>query len=207
MSTFCESSQKLAKEAKRTADILVSPYNEDLVQTICREVRMLQAKADTVITDMRQSNQGNPQPPTPDQLSELLLQYMAIKRNKRVLFAYHRQRMEKLKELSWDVGIQSEHQREINSCLGPNEQKFLDEYTDIVNSYKQNFYELDLGGNGGVDLEPPTDLIIEVRVIKDAGELITESGRVLNISKGNQFYVRRTDVEGLIKSGHLKHIH
>ncbi|KAI9029949.1 hypothetical protein CLU79DRAFT_733380 [Phycomyces nitens] len=207
MSTFCESSQKLAKEAKRTADLLVSPYNEDLVQTICREVRMLQAKADIVITDMRQNNQGNSQAPTPDQLGELLLQYMAIKRNKRVLFAYHRQRMEKLKELSWDVGIQSKYQREINSCLGPNEQKFLDEYTDIVNSYKQNFYELDLGGNGGVDLEPPTDLIIEVRVIKDAGELITESGRVLNISKGNQFYVRRTDVEGLIKSGHLKHIH
>ncbi|KAI7871767.1 DNA replication complex GINS protein PSF1 [Spinellus fusiger] len=206
MSIFCESSQKLAKEAKRTADLLVSPYNEDLVQVICREVRLSQGKADAVMAIMQQ--RSDPQaPPEPDHIAQLLLQYMAIKRNKRVLFSYHRQRMEKLKELSWNVGLQSEYQRDIKSSLGPNEHRFLEDYTEIVNNYKHNFPELDLGGNGGVDLAPPTDLIIEVRVIKDGGEVMTESGSVLNISKGNQFYVRRTDVEGLIKSGYLKHVH
>jgi GINS complex subunit 1 len=205
MASFGDSSYKLAKEAKRTADLLVSPYNEDLVQNICRETRMLHAKAETLLQTMRENDEMDGVDKRTSRLAQLLMHHSAVKHNKRVLFAYHRQRMEKLKELSWDVGRQGEYQRDIKSSLGPQEHKFLEEYGEMVSSYKQSFLEIDLGGNGGVGLVPPKDLFIEVRVIKDAGEINTEYG-VLNLVKGNQYFVRRTDVETLIKAGYLKHV-
>ncbi|KAI8084706.1 uncharacterized protein BX664DRAFT_337593 [Halteromyces radiatus] len=205
MATFGESSYKLAKEAKRTADLLVSPYNEDLVQNICRETRMLHTKAETILRTMRDDATIDGPDKRTSRLTQLIMHHSAVKHNKRVLFAYHRQRMDKLKELSWDVGRQGEYQRDIKSALGPQEHRFLEEYGDIVASYKKAFLDIDLGGNGGVGLVPPKDLFIEVRVIKDAGEIHTEYG-VLNLAKGNQFYVRRTDVETLIKAGYLKHV-
>jgi GINS complex subunit 1 len=201
MATLGESAYKLAKEAKRTADLFVSPYNDDLVQSICREIRLLHNKAKDTVNHMKTTHGTN----DPSSMAQVMLYHLSVKRNKRVLFAYHRQRMNKLKEISWNVGLQSKYQREIKASLGPTEQKFLDEYADMVNSYKQGFIEIDLGGNGGAGLDPPVDLFIEVRVVRDAGEISTEYG-VLNLAKGNQFYVRRTDVESLIKAGYLIHV-
>ncbi|CAO3649218.1 unnamed protein product [Mucor hiemalis] len=200
MATLGESAFKLAKEAKRTADLSVSPYNDDIVQSICREIRLLHNKAKDTVSYMKSLGTEDP-----SCMAQVMLYHLAIKRNKRVLFAYHRQRINKLKELSWNVGLQSKYQREIKASLGPTEQKFLDEYAEMVNTYKQGFIEVDLGGNGGAGLDPPVDLFIEVRVVRDAGEISTEYG-VLNLSRGNQFYVRRTDVESLIKAGYLIHV-
>ncbi|KAI8078366.1 hypothetical protein BDF21DRAFT_43329 [Thamnidium elegans] len=201
MASLGESAYKLAKEAKRTSDLFVSPYNDELIQTICREIRLLHNKAKEIVNYMKSHGSS----PDASNMSQVMLYHLAVKRNKRVLFAYHRQRINKLKEISWNVGLQSKFQREIKASLGPTEQKFLDEYADMVNIYKQSFIEIDLGGNGGAGLEPPVDLFIEVRVVRDAGEISTEYG-VLNLSKGNQFYVRRTDVESLIKAGYLIHV-
>ncbi|KAI8987201.1 hypothetical protein BDB01DRAFT_785002 [Pilobolus umbonatus] len=199
-----EAAFRLAKEAKRTADLLVAPYNEDLVHTICSEIRTLHSKAERTIDIMKQDRKAN-LPVDSHKMSSVMLQHLIVKRNKRVLFAYHYQRLKKLKEISWNVGMQSENHREIKNRMGPSEHKFLEEYGQLVNSYKQSFLEIELGGNGGLGLEPPVDVFIEVRVMVDAGEISTEYG-VLNLSKGNQFYVRRTDVESLIKAGYLKHI-
>ncbi|KAL9538775.1 hypothetical protein MBANPS3_010688 [Mucor bainieri] len=195
MASLGDAAYKLAKEAKRTADLTISPYNDDLVQSICREIRLLHNKAKETVNTMKSDATG----------TAVMLYHLSVKRNKRVLFAYHRQRVNKLKEILWNVGLQSKYKREILASLGPTEQKFLDEYGDLVNSYKQSFLEVDIGGPSGGGLDPPVDLFIEVRVLRDAGEINTEYGS-LNLSKGNQFYVKRTDVESLIKAGYLIHV-
>lgn len=204
MTSLGDSAYKLAKEAKRTADLFISPYNDDLVQSICREIRFLHNKALETV----KSIQRDPSPDAvqdPSNMSQVMLYHLGVKRNKRVLFAYHHQRMNKMKDILWNVGLQSKYRREILASLGPTENKFLNEYNDMVNTYKQNFLDVDLGGPGGGGLEPPVDIFIEVRVLRDAGEINTEYGS-LNLSKGNQFYVRRTDVESLIKAGYLVHV-
>ncbi|RCH90502.1 DNA replication protein psf1 [Rhizopus azygosporus] len=204
MSTLGEAAYKLAKEAKRTSDLLVTPYNDDLVQTLCRENRLFHNKAKTTVENMKASMDPNITR-DPSKISQVMLYHLATKRNKRVLFAYHRQRINKLKEIYWNVGLQSEHQKEIRASLGPGEHQFLEGYVELVNAYKQHFLDIDLGGNGGVGLDPPKDLFIQVRVIRDAGEITTEYG-ILNLVKGNQLHVRRTDVESLIKAGYLQHV-
>lgn len=204
MAALGESAYKLAKEAKRTADLFISPYNDDLVQSICREIRLLNNKAIETVNAIKQDSSGDVLQ-NPSTMTQVMLYHLAVKRNKRVLFAYHRQRINKLKDILWNVGLQSKYRREILTSLGPTEKSFLDDYGEIVSAYKQGFAEVDLGGMNGPGLDPPVDLFIEVRVLRDAGEINTEYG-TLNLSKGNQFYVRRTDVESLIKAGYLVHV-
>jgi len=58
------------------------------------------------------------------------------------------------------------------SALSPEEEEYLRSYGDLVAALKGQWTDVDLTGS----LEPPRDLFIDVRVVKDAGEIQTEYG-------------------------------
>lgn len=60
------------------------------------------------------------------------------------------------------------------SSLSPQEEDYMRQYSDLLAAYKGQFTDIDLTGS----LEPPRDLFIDVRVLKDAGEIQTEYGYV-----------------------------
>lgn len=124
-----------------------------------------------------------------------------MRRNKRCLLAYHRVRAEKLEEMCWkgiDVleqqqpvtsvggsGTNSngnkeptteEHNATTNvsgqNSLSPEEEEYFRLYSEMLAAYKGQWTDIDLTGS----LEPPKDLFIDVRVLKDAGEIQTEYG-------------------------------
>ncbi len=102
------------------------------------------------------------------------------------------------------------------SSLSPEEEEYARQYGDLLAAYKGQWTDIDLTGS----LEPPRDLFIDVRVLKDAGEIQTEYGWVsdsgilmnlpltvsstINLTKNSQFYVRQGDVERLIQQGYLQ---
>lgn len=145
----------------------------------------------------------------------LLVDHLAMKRNKRCLLAYHRVRAEKLEAMCWegkDLIDQQHHQQgqagsgDTNgtgnqSSLSPEEEEYFRQYNDLLSSYKGQWTDIDLTGS----LEPPRDLFIDVRVLKDAGEIQTEYGAI-NLTKNSQFYVRHGDVERLIAQGFLQRL-
>lgn len=59
-----------------------------------------------------------------------------------------------------------------NSSLSPEEEEYVRQYSDMLAAYKGQWTDIDLTGS----LEPPRDLFIDVRVLKDAGEIQTEYG-------------------------------
>lgn len=59
-----------------------------------------------------------------------------------------------------------------SSSLSPEEEEHVRQYSDLLAAYKGQFTDIDLTGS----LEPPRDLFIDVRVLKDAGEIQTEYG-------------------------------
>jgi GINS complex subunit 1 len=59
-----------------------------------------------------------------------------------------------------------------SSSLSPEEEEYVRQYGDLLAAYKGQWTDIDLTGN----LEPPRDLFIDVRVLKDAGEIQTEYG-------------------------------
>ena len=61
-----------------------------------------------------------------------------------------------------------------HSSLSPEEEEYVRQYGDMLAAYKGQWTDIDLTGS----LEPPRDLFIDVRVLKDAGEIQTEYGYV-----------------------------
>jgi len=110
-----------------------------------------------------------------------------MRRNKRCLLAYHRVRTDKLEELCWkgvdlisgDFSSEGparngsvEASDASKSSLSPEEEEYIRLYGDLLAAYKGQWTDIDLTGS----LEPPRDLFIDVRVLKDAGEIQTEYG-------------------------------
>lgn len=58
------------------------------------------------------------------------------------------------------------------SSLSPEEEEYVRDYSDMLAAYKGQWTDIDLTGS----LDPPRDLFIDVRVLKDAGEIQTEYG-------------------------------
>ncbi|KAH8179831.1 GINS complex protein [Sarocladium implicatum] len=203
---------KLVQHAKRTQNLThLPPYQTELVRASTREVRDL----DKDVSDLLEPFQGSFDPAA-DQATActLLVNHLAMRRNKRCLLAYHRTRTDKLEELVWngtDVGELSGQQiRDGNvaggagqdtstSSLSPQEEDYVRQYSDLLAAYKGQWTDIDLTGS----LEPPRDLFIDVRVLKDAGEIQTEYGAI-TLTKNSQFYVRQGDVERLIAQGYLQ---
>lgn len=64
-----------------------------------------------------------------------------------------------------------------SSSLSPEEEEYVRQYSDLLAAYKGQWTDIDLTGS----LEPPKDLFIDVRVLKDAGEIQTEYGYGVSI--------------------------
>ncbi|OTB06651.1 hypothetical protein M426DRAFT_72144 [Hypoxylon sp. CI-4A] len=206
---------KLVQHAKRTQNLThLPPYQTELVRGVTREVRDL----DKDVAEMLEPFQGSFNPSDdPATACTLLVDHLAMRRNKRCLLAYHRTRTDRLEELVWKgydvVDLAGQQVRDGRgglagasgagdggtSSLSPQEEDYVRQYSDLLAAYKGQWTDIDLTGS----LEPPRDLFIDVRVLKDAGEIQTEYGAI-TLTKNSQFYVRQGDVERLIAQGYLQ---
>lgn len=208
---------KLILDAKRTAGLSEIPlYQTDFVKDIVKEIMELNKDAEYLGEEQRMEQEF-----TEEQLKinqcQLFVTHLCMRRNKRCLLAYQKLRADKVGEFTWlNVDPTSEtnkaHAGISNNAIYTNyttqlsldnlshpEVDYFKNYQDLVMNYKSNFADIDLSG----DLEPPTNIFIDVRVLKDGGEVQTEYGS-FNLIKDSQFYVRKSDVERLIHQGYLE---
>lgn len=180
------------QHAKRTQSLAhLPPFQAEIVRAVTREVRDL----DRDVTEMLEPFDGHFDPAEdPATACSLLVRHLCMRRNKRCLLAYHRVRSDKIEEMCWNGSdlleqIQQAAKRPdeesggaggiagavdgVNtSSLSPEEAEYARQYSDLLAAYKGQWTDIDLTGS----LEPPRDLFIDVRVLKDAGEIQTEYG-------------------------------
>ncbi|KAI4188635.1 MAG: hypothetical protein L6R41_002013 [Letrouitia leprolyta] len=204
---------KLVQHAKRTQALShLPPYQTELVRAVTREVRDLDKDVSNILAPFEGAFNPSAEPAI---ACNVLVDHLCMRRNKRCLLAYHRVRSDKLEEMCWSgqdvlekepqpagkqndgasMGAETGNQ----SSLSPEEEEYVRNYSDMLAAYKGQWTDIDLTGS----LEPPKDLFIDVRVLKDAGEIQTEYGAI-NLTKNSQFYVRQGDVERLIAQGYLQ---
>ena len=152
------------------------------------EVRDLDKDVSDILAPFQGSFNPSSEPAT---ACSVLVNHLCMRRNKRCLLAYHRIRSDKLEEMCWsgkDALDQEQPQQETGagigeelsvaseagnqSSLSPEEKEYVRQYEDMLAAYKGQWTDIDLTGN----LDPPKDLFIDVRVLKDAGEVQTEYG-------------------------------
>ncbi|KAI5370075.1 Putative GINS complex, subunit Psf1, GINS subunit, domain A protein [Septoria linicola] len=202
---------KEVRDLDRESNALLSPYSVDASQS----------------TNGSQS-QGSKTSFIPSEhpalASTLLVHQLSMRRNKRCLLAYHKTRTDKLEQFCWegvdvteltnssnanannDTGgsnVESGNSAAANatSSLSAEEEQYTHAYSALLSAYKGQWSDIDLTGS----LDPPKDIFIDVRVLKDAGEIQTEYGSI-TLTKNSQFYVRAGDVEGLIRQGYLQRL-
>lgn len=179
-----------AQHAKRTQALThLPPYQTELVREITREVRDLDKDVSNTLAPFQGSFNPTAEPAT---ACAVLVNHLCMRRNKRCLLAYHRVRSDKLEEMCWSgkevldqeqqphngsrqggVGRPSMNAEAGNaSSLSPEEEEYVRQYGDMLSAYKGQWTDIDLTGS----LEPPRDLFVDVRVLKDAGEIQTEYG-------------------------------
>ena len=153
-----------------------------------REVRDLDKDVSNILAPFQGSFNPSAEPAT---ACSVLVNHLCMRRNKRCLLAYHKVRSDKLEEMCWNgrevsdvepqpqaglpgggerAGMGSETGNQ--SSLSPEEEEYVRQYSDMLAAYKGQWTDIDLTGS----LEPPRDLFIDVRVLKDAGEIQTEYG-------------------------------
>ncbi|TPX67126.1 hypothetical protein SpCBS45565_g04071 [Spizellomyces sp. 'palustris'] len=203
MSIYSDDALKLVRDAKRTAETpSLSPYRDDLVRNVLLEMRHLEASLRDILAQREKA--------LPEQVTGLTaaatMHHLALRRSKRCLLAYTRHRVDRILDTLWELGGGSGSSNaalpaDLRRNLSSSEADFIVGYTGLVSEYRGQFLEVDLGAA----LVPPRDLFVEVRVLKDCGEVMTENGAV-RLVKNSQHYLRRTDVEPFITAGYLKHI-
>lgn len=222
---YAEQAQKLVLDAKRIRNLPhLPPYAATTVRACTKEVRDLDREVANLLapfsSSSTQSSDGtqikssgyNPAD-DPATACALLVNHLSMRRNKRCLLAYHRTRTDKLEEMCWAGVDVTEMQQQVSasagrqsggaatSSLSAEEEQYVHQYSDLLAAYKGQWTDIDLTGS----LEPPKDIFIDVRVLKDAGEIQTEYGSI-TLTKNSQFYVRQADVERLIQQGYLQRL-
>ncbi|RMY37249.1 hypothetical protein D0865_13423 [Hortaea werneckii] len=217
---YAETANKLVLDAKRIQNLQhLPPYAATTVRAVTKEVRDLDREVNSLLAPYQsQSTQGsdgtqikssgfNPAE-DPATACALLVNHLAMRRNKRCLLAYHRTRTDKLEEMCWSGADVAEIQSAATSTraqsgdssnLSADEEAYINSYSNLLAAYKGQWTDIDLTGS----LEPPRDIFIDVRVLRDAGEIQTEYGSI-TLTKNSQFYVRQADVERLIQQGYLQ---
>lgn len=201
---------KLVLEAQRTRHLRsrssdgykLPMHHEELVQGILKEVAQLKKNSEYL---KEQQLMGN----LDDKVSrcQFFVTLLCMERNKRCLLAYQKMRADILDQVAWDnngldLFTELKGSEQVSSNLSHDEQEYLKEYLDLLTDLKSGeLADIDLSGS----LTPPSDVFIDVRVLKDVGEIQTEYG-VFNLTKDSQFFVRQSDVERLIQQGYLQKI-
>ncbi|KAF2486930.1 hypothetical protein BDY17DRAFT_246746 [Neohortaea acidophila] len=219
---YAEQATKLVLDAKRLASLPhLPPYATTTVRSVTKEVRDIERENSRLLAQFTaastQSSDGRRFDPSndPGTAAALLVNHLSMRRNKRCLLAYHRTRTNKLEEMCWNGADVAELQTSTvqvsaageprhattASSLSAEEELYAHQYSDLLAAYKGQWTDIDLTGS----LEPPKDIFIDVRVLKDAGEIQTEYGSI-TLTKNSQFYVRQGDVERLIQQGYLQRL-
>ena len=161
------------------------PHQIETVRAVTREIRELDQNASSILA----SFDGSFDPSTdPAAACALLVDHLCMRRNKRCLLAYHRVRVEKLEGMCWKgeeiIDIEQSStaidgtneipapENDSKNSLSPEEEEYLKQFNDLLAAYRGRWTDINLGGS----LEPPQELFIDVRVLKDAGEIQTEYG-------------------------------
>jgi len=178
----------LLKELKRSA--WLPAYNDDAMRKIIKEIEALYK----II--FRTLHVQNYQVEDPSIACGLVVHHTSLLRNKRCALAYLSNRLDKCAEMWWQAG--SVVPAEVKSCLSNNEMEFYEGYDKLMNDYMSR-----IGIDLTTDQAPPKDTLIEVRVLKDHGTILTDDGEI-TLTANEQIFLRRSIAELLIKQGVLK---
>ncbi|PPR97680.1 hypothetical protein GOBAR_AA22979 [Gossypium barbadense] len=116
-------------------------------------------------------------------------------------FGYKYNRAEIIRDLAWKVGLLHELPCEIKEKFSDSEEQY---FKDHSKSLKMYMSQLSLDVN--VDMVPPKDPYIKVRVLEGLGSGIILSDKSANFASHSMHFLKRTDAEQYIARGLMEEL-
>jgi len=198
---FGQHGRELLLDLKRSD--WLPPYNDENVRATIEEISL---HFDELVEQVTATQQMQDEDNTSGSISRnksvpmeerpaMTLHDAAIKRNKQYLLAYHAYRINKLRELRSETS--SVFPSHLRPLLCEAEADFWNGMDQLISNYSA---DIDLNLNS--DLSPPEDDFLEIRVVQpNLGRITTELGGSVALEVGTTHYLRRGDVEHLIRQG------
>ena len=134
--------------------------------------------------------------------SGIQLRHACLERNQRALLLYVYNRLMSINEMRWEIGSVLPEEFRLSLC--EQEVQSFQKYNRILAKFMRN------EGGGVIDFTqyrtPPKSLYIVVHCLQDYGELETEDGTVVQLKRGSQHHLLRSQCEQLIRQGILEHV-
>jgi len=180
----------------KRSDFLPS-YDEEGVRILLNELADLHGRTEDILHD-----NGGMTDALPDSAKTTVTYFHAcMNRNRRYLNSYLTHRTGKIRMLRWETGpVLPDRVR--HDTLYARENDYFSSYSTLLAEYCE-----DVGLDLTSDIEPPKELFIQVRVLVSCGEIMTDNGPVNLSEVGSTQFLRRADVEHLIRGGSLEHVH
>ncbi len=195
--TFCQRGKELLLDLNRSD--FIPAYDDDGVRVVISEVQELS----DIIAKLTMMNDNENDDDNEDNNVEFklptLYHTLCMRRNMKYLYCYINYRLSKISSLRWETGTVLPD-RIRHDTLSAVENNYFVEYNKILTEYNAL-----MGLDMTADLEPPKELLIELRVLQTCGEIMTENGPV-KLDQGSTHFLRRSNVEHLIRIGKLEHV-
>lgn len=197
MSELGRRARELLKELKTYGQGTLSPYNEELIRLIFCEIDEHNAQTEAIVSELRRGQQEGEEPPPVDELTAttMCLHYECIKRNKRLLLIYMHERMQRLREMRWTQRALPDAQK-ARCCQS--EIQFYNDYSRALSQYMSR--NEGVGMDLTLDTKPPKDTFVNVRCLKDVGEVILSYGRAA-VLPGSTISLPAEEAEPLLRDG------
>ena len=134
----------------------------------------------------------------PRQSTAVVVHLEALQRNKRCALAFLRERARRIEVARWEVGRYLP--KPMRDRLSATEVQYAAGYSKILEGYQRSL-DMDLT----TDMAPPRAYMVEIRVLEDCGEIVTDSGPV-NLAKNTTHFIRRHEIESFIRQGMVEEI-
>ncbi|XP_077469985.1 DNA replication complex GINS protein PSF1 [Stigmatopora argus] len=193
---FGEKGVELIRELKRTNEGQLPAFNEDGVRQVLQEMEALYEHNQSDVNDAKGRQRT-------DLIPSVRFRHCCLQRNRRCLCAYLYDRLLRIRALRWEYG--SVLPANVRFHMSAEELQWFARYKKSLAGFMRS-----LGGGGGLDVtqetKAPKSLYVQVRCVKDHGELELDDGTLVLLKKNSQHFLPRWECERLIRQGVLEHV-
>ncbi|KAI0492790.1 DNA replication complex GINS protein PSF1 [Dendrobium catenatum] len=170
----------------------LTAFNSDTFEQVIRECNEHNLQLQSLIRKIEDANLDIQTTRNEDHFGAVI-HHLSLLRNKRCLMAYMYNRAELIQSLRWKIGPVLP--QEIQEKLNYSEEEYFKNHSAAIESYMS---ELDLDLT--VDMVPPKDPYIRVKVLDDIGELCL-GDHAISLTQHSLHFIKRTDAEPFISQG------
>lgn len=179
----------------------LQPFNEDLFNQVVDQCSQHYLELQALIRKMQEESVDVRETRNAEHYGALI-HHLSLIRNKRCLMAYVHNRAEIIQSFAWKVGLELlELPEEVQEKLSLSEKNYFGKHSAALQSYMA-----EVGIDLNVDMVPPKDPYIKVRVLDDMGEGILLSDKTANLARHSMHFLKRTDAEQYIARGLMEEL-